>query len=536
MKKLIILTAALCALLCACASADPARTDGTVTAWIGEENGLFLKCTDGVTRRLSAPMKDILGMTETEVVSLTQTNQIVSVKKDGSGYRILSASATADEISADTDRLFTLTDGKLTAGETVFSERAAAAASDGTILYWVNRGENGYILMQKEMPGKEQEAAGRMYVSLTGISVPEPVYLNVTGEALTLTAADRSIVSFSLRDGETKSFPASGQVTTAACMADNRLYRYISTETVPWMLETIQNDAMQLTTVTPAPTSAPTPVPTPVPTVTPRVTAVPTAVPRPDPTSDGNIYKGTRGRTVRKIQQRLHALGYPVGNTDGIYGEQTQIAVNLFYDAIHVRERSYITPSMYRRLFAADAPAYDPYLPLQKGDRGLSVLYMQMMLRKIGYNTIKVDGIYGALTVAAVAEYQKVIGYIPAEKEVPGEYASRELLEKLLGPEPTPSPTPQPTNTPKPTVAPTKIPDPVTDPPVTDPVTDPPVTDPVTDPPVTDPVTDPPVTDPVTDPPVSDPVTDPPVTDTVTDPVTDPPETDPETNPGQGKE
>ena len=72
---------------------------------------------------------------------------------------------------------------------------------------------------------------------------------------------------------------------------------------------------------------------------------------------------------LTKIQQRLLALGYPVGNVDGIYGEQTQIAVNLFYDAIHVYERSYITPSMYRRLFAADAPAYDPYMPLQKGDR-----------------------------------------------------------------------------------------------------------------------------------------------------------------------
>ena len=42
MKKLIILLAAVLALaLCSAAGADPAKTDGTVTAWIGEENALF---------------------------------------------------------------------------------------------------------------------------------------------------------------------------------------------------------------------------------------------------------------------------------------------------------------------------------------------------------------------------------------------------------------------------------------------------------------------------------------------------------------
>ena len=89
-------------------------------------------------------------------------------------------------------------------------------------------------------------------------------------------------------------------------------------------------------------------------------------------------------------------------------------------------------------------------MPLQKGDRGLSVLYMQTQLKKEGYDPGKLDGIYGENTIKAVAEYQKAIGYIPAEKEVPGEYASRELLEKLLGPKETPTVSPEPTDTPKP--------------------------------------------------------------------------------------
>ena len=438
---IFLIFAVLALMLCAGAFADPAATDGTVTVWIGEENALFMKCTDGVTRKLSAPMKDILKLTQTEAVGLTQANQIVAVKKDGSGYSVLAENATDGDIAAQRDSRFLLEDsGKLSAGTVVYSERAAAAATDGLILYWVNRGDNGYILMQKEMPGRAADAAGRAPAALTGMSVPEPLYLCVTGEALTLTAADRSIVSVSLESGEARTFPASGQETAAACMADGRLYRYNTTPLLPWTLETIQNDAMQLVTVTPAPTAAPTPVPTPVPTATPRVTLVPTAAPGGSSSrqDDGNIYKGAGGQTVRKIQRRLAELGYPVGYVDGSYGDQTQIAVSLFYEAIRQRERSYITPQMYQKLFSGSAPYYDAYLPLQRGDQGLRVRMLQTALRKNGFDPSKIDGVYGDLTVQAVAKYQQASGYVPAPGETAGEYASRELLQKLMGPDPQP--------------------------------------------------------------------------------------------------
>ena len=432
--------------LCTFACSDPARTDGTVTAWIGENNEMFLKCTDGVKRKLSTPMEDILGMTEAEVLGLTRANQIVSVKKDGTGYSILTANATDEEIAAGKESFFELQDGKLSVGEAVYSERAAAAATDGLLLYWINKSDAGYVLMYRELPGQEQAAAGRAPISLNGRSVPEPKYLCVTGEALTVTATDHSVVSFSLQTGEYKSFLPSGQMTAAACMEDGRLYRYISTDEFPWVLETIQNDAMLLTTVTPAPATA---VPTATPTATVRPTPAPTPTPRRssgEDYEDTNIYKGARGSTVRKIQRRLKDLGYPVGSVDGIYGEQTQLAVNLFYDAIYATEHNYITRSMRNKLFAKSAPQYDPYLPLQKGDKGLSVLYMQMMLRKLGFDPVKVDGVYGELTIQAVAAYQKAIGYKWKKKEVPGEYASHDLLERLFGPDPTPKPSEKPTN------------------------------------------------------------------------------------------
>ena len=89
---------------------------------------------------------------------------------------------------------------------------------------------------------------------------------------------------------------------------------------------------------------------------------------------------GAGGQTVRKIQRRLAELGYPVGYVDGSYGDQTQIAVSLFYEAIRQRERSYITPQMYQKLFSGSAPYYDAYLPLQRGDQGLRVRMLQTAL------------------------------------------------------------------------------------------------------------------------------------------------------------
>ncbi len=48
------------------------------------------------------------------------------------------------------------------------------------------------------------------------------------------------------------------------------------------------------------------------------------------PPDDGCLHGGTRGAAVYTLQERLRALGYPVGAIDGIFGEQTQRAVVLF--------------------------------------------------------------------------------------------------------------------------------------------------------------------------------------------------------------
>ena len=63
---------------------------------------------------------------------------------------------------------------------------------------------------------------------------------------------------------------------------------------------------------------------------------------------------------------------------------------------------------------------------------------LQYALKKAGYDPVKIDGIYGDMTVSALAAYQKAIGYVPATGEAYGEFASRAVLEKLLGSDPKP--------------------------------------------------------------------------------------------------
>src|SRR5262249_3186645 len=78
-----------------------------------------------------------------------------------------------------------------------------------------------------------------------------------------------------------------------------------------------------------------------------------------DPATDDILEEGEEGPAVKELQQRLRALGYPVGEPNGVYGERTQAAVAAF----QMREKLAGEPGKWRiaeygqRLAAAVAPA-----------------------------------------------------------------------------------------------------------------------------------------------------------------------------------
>lgn len=84
------------------------------------------------------------------------------------------------------------------------------------------------------------------------------------------------------------------------------------------------------TSASPTPTAAPTTA-TPTPSATPSATPEPTRSPTPDPTPTPpprtTLVLGDSGPKVLALQQRLTALGYWLGPTDGSFGPLTQQAV-----------------------------------------------------------------------------------------------------------------------------------------------------------------------------------------------------------------
>ena len=465
MRKITAVAAAvvLAAGMIATAAAAPAVTDGTVTAWIGENDRLMLQDANGLIRQSSAAVADLIGCSETEIYCMAPDGHFFTLQKSGLSDLPRDAELTEEEAAALRKGAAELQDGILKTGTTVISSHAVAYTDNGQFVYWIDlTDEKGYTVKQAPIPGKvaADSATGGIALSFYGLSVPEPLSMAVTADALTVTTAEHKAFVIDLATGKSEEYPAVSQLTKVVFKADGKLYYYREGATKPWELEQV----MILPSVS-ANTPAPTAVPTPTATVKP--TAKPTATPKPTSQSsdipEGAIGKGASGSTVRKIQQRLSDLGYPVGKVDGSYGDNTQLAINLFCDAIGVREHNYITKKVRNRLFADDAPKYDPYLPLKLGDRGVSVLYMQTRLAQLGFDPGKKDGVYGKKTAEAVARFQTYWS-IPLESgEKPGEKASRDLLILLYDPNagtPTPAPTETPAPTAEPTAEPTETPTP----------------------------------------------------------------------------
>ncbi len=420
--------------LSAAASAAPAITDGTVTAWIGTDNTLYLKGEDGNLHQLASAVDDLLSMDDTYLYLIDHNRRLIAIRKNGESGTILHAAPTEEQIDARKDDRFSLKDGLLTAAGKQLSDSASAVACDGAWIYWIEK--SGDVWRLNQVPAGEQQAQANISAPLNGATVPEPLSLCATPEGVTMTASDHSVLCFNQNDGSSILYPAAGDQTAAAVAANGMLLRYAMAENGAWQAEAETNALTPLTTpdptAAPQPTAAPAPAPTPTaaPTLapTPTPTAAPTPTPTPMPTStpDDRIHKGERSDMVRRIQQRLSDLGYPVGKIDGAYGTNTQIALNLFMDAIHVTEHDYITPSLRRALFSDSAPVYDPFMALKQGDSGQAVLYMQKRLQNLGYDPEKIDGKYGELTKTAVAKFQEMAGL-----KVDGSSASRKMLIAL---------------------------------------------------------------------------------------------------------
>lgn len=149
------------------------------------------------------------------------------------------------------------------------------------------------------------------------------------------------------------------------------------------------------------------------------------ATPTPTPTQSFGIVptrtlrEGSSGDDVKSVQSRLKALGYYTGTVDGNYGTGTMAAVASFQLRNNLSADGVAGKRTYKKLYSSDALAAistptstpttgvtRPTRLLYSGCTGDDVKSVQQRLKDLGYLTDKVDGKYGANTVAAMRAFQ----------------------------------------------------------------------------------------------------------------------------------
>ena len=128
---------------------------------------------------------------------------------------------------------------------------------------------------------------------------------------------------------------------------------------------------------------------------------------------------GMSGDDVKSVQSRLDKFGYYSGALDGIYGAATVAAVASFQLRNNLSADGVAGKRTYKKLYSSDALAAistptstpttgvtRPTRLLYSGCTGDDVKSVQQRLKDLGYLTDKVDGKYGANTVAAMRAFQ----------------------------------------------------------------------------------------------------------------------------------
>ena len=175
--------------------------------------------------------------------------------------------------------------------------------------------------------------------------------------------------------------------------------------------------------------------------------AAETATPSPtvEPLQNGSR-DGEGESAVSDLQKRLQSLNYLDGEADGIFGEDTQAALEAFQALNGLPETGMLdagTRSALNSAMAVPMPTPEP-TPLAKGAKGDGVREVQEALRAYGFMTGSADGDFGKLTDEGLKLFQQYLYVV-------------EGREYYTTPEPTVEPTATPTPSPTPEPAPTLL-------------------------------------------------------------------------------
>ena len=118
------------------------------------------------------------------------------------------------------------------------------------------------------------------------------------------------------------------------------------------------------------------------------------------------LARGSSGEAVRKLQNRLKALGYKPGDVDGKFGRTTEAAVMAFQSINNLTVDGKAGPATQRKLYGSSGKSAVSYATLWPDTESEAVRNMQYTLYELGYYDGAIDGKYGPTTTDAVRAFQ----------------------------------------------------------------------------------------------------------------------------------
>lgn len=145
----------------------------------------------------------------------------------------------------------------------------------------------------------------------------------------------------------------------------------------------------------------------------------------PPPTPEG-LGVGDVSRKVKRAEQLLQSLGFSTGTVDAKFSERTERALKKFQQSVGLPETGRLDDATFAKLKGARERQRDHPDALARGQAGRDVKRMEERLKKLGYDTGRVDGVFDAKTAKAVRGF-KADEDIGGPQEMAGKGMRREL-------------------------------------------------------------------------------------------------------------
>lgn len=126
------------------------------------------------------------------------------------------------------------------------------------------------------------------------------------------------------------------------------------------------------------------------------------------PTGVPGVQLGDRGAAVKNVQAHLRAAGFDPKSTGGAFDERTAAMVKQFQGKSNLPATGIVDARTWKALQKSFILSKKPASPAQAlNERSGAVKASEKLLKKLGFNPGKIDGLFDRKTLGAVRAYEK---------------------------------------------------------------------------------------------------------------------------------